>query len=145
VLAGRRRHNSLSSITVDGEVVQGVNVVRHVVFTHFKNHFKSVRTERPTLGNVQFQRLSFMEGGNLIKLFFMEEVKAAVWDCDSYKSPGPDGINFGFFKQFWVLLREDIMRFISEFHRNGKLSKGINSTFIALIPKVESPQFLNDF
>ena len=32
-----------------------------------------------------------------------------------------------------------------EFHRNGKLSKGINSTFIALILKVNSPQRLNDF
>jgi hypothetical protein len=37
------------------------------------------------------------------------------------------------------------MRFIVEFHRNGKLTKGINSTFIALIPKVSSPQYLNDF
>jgi len=37
------------------------------------------------------------------------------------------------------------MRFIFEFHRNGKLSKSINSTFIALIPKVDSPQRLNDF
>jgi len=37
------------------------------------------------------------------------------------------------------------MCFVSEFHRNGKLSRGINSTLIALIPKVESPQKLNDF
>jgi len=37
------------------------------------------------------------------------------------------------------------MTFLVEFHRNGKLSKGINSTFIALIPKVQSPQRLNDF
>ncbi|MCH85039.1 cysteine-rich receptor-like protein kinase, partial [Trifolium medium] len=37
------------------------------------------------------------------------------------------------------------MRFISEFHRNGKLTKGLNSTFIALIPKIDSPQRLNDF
>jgi hypothetical protein len=35
--------------------------------------------------------------------------------------------------------------FVSEFHRNGKLTKGINSTFIALIPKVASPQRLNDY
>jgi len=32
-----------------------------------------------------------------------------------------------------------------EFHRNGKLTKGLNSTFIALIPKATSPQRLNDF
>jgi hypothetical protein len=42
-------------------------------------------------------------------------------------------------------LKGDIMRFVSEFHRNGKLTKGLNSTFIALIPKVDSPQRLNDF
>ncbi|GAU48899.1 hypothetical protein TSUD_98900 [Trifolium subterraneum] len=33
-------------------------------------------------------------------------------------------------------LKDDVMRFMSEFHRNGKLAKGINSTFITLIPKV---------
>jgi len=32
-----------------------------------------------------------------------------------------------------------------EFHRNSKLAMGINSTFIALIPKVDSPYCLNDF
>ncbi|WJX67068.1 hypothetical protein P8452_51564 [Trifolium repens] len=37
------------------------------------------------------------------------------------------------------------MRFRTEFHRNGKLTRGINSTFIALIPKVDNPQKLNDF
>jgi hypothetical protein len=42
-------------------------------------------------------------------------------------------------------LKEDVMRFVREFHRNGKLTKGINSTFIALIPKVECPQTLNDY
>ena len=37
------------------------------------------------------------------------------------------------------------MRFLVEFHKNGRLAKGINITFIALIPKVDSPQRLNDF
>ena len=75
----------------------------------------------------------------------MEEVKAEVWDCDSFKCPGPDGISFGFIKKNWDILRDDLMRFLHEFHRNGRLAKGINSTFIALIPKVDSPQWLNDF
>lgn len=37
------------------------------------------------------------------------------------------------------------MRFTYEFHRNGKLTEGINFTFIYLIPKIDSPQCLNDF
>lgn len=80
-----------------------------------------------------------------LSLFSAEEVKAAIWQCDSYKSPGPDGINFGFPNEFWLDMKDDIMRFILEFHRNGKLTKGINTTFISLILKVESPQKLNDF
>jgi len=80
-----------------------------------------------------------------VRPFTLEEVKQAVWDCDSFKSPGPDGINFGFLKQFWTELKDDFMRFFVEFHRNGKLTKGVNSTFIALIPKVDSPQRLEDF
>lgn len=74
-----------------------------------------------------------------------EEVKQAMWDCDNFKSLGTDDINFGFLKEFWDLLKDNFMRFIVEFHCNGKLSKGINATFIALIPKVNSLQRLNDF
>jgi hypothetical protein len=54
-------------------------------------------------------------------------------------------VNFGFFKHFWGELKSDVLRFIFEFHYNGKLTKGLNSIFIALIPKVDSPQYLNDF
>ncbi|MCI42420.1 cysteine-rich receptor-like protein kinase, partial [Trifolium medium] len=62
-----------------------------------------------------------MDSGSLTKPFSVDEVKAAVWDCGSYKSPGPDGVNLGFFKDFWAELQGDVMRFISEFHRNGRL------------------------
>ena len=75
----------------------------------------------------------------------MEEVKAAVWDCDNFKCSGSVGITFGFIKDFWDMLQEDVMCFLLEFHRNGRLTKGINSTFIALIQNVDSPQRLNDF
>jgi len=70
---------------------------------------------------------------------------AGVWDCDNFKCPGPDGICFGFIKDFWDILKVDVLRFFVEFYRNGKLVKGINSTFISLIPKVDNPQRLNDF
>jgi hypothetical protein len=100
---------------------------------------------RPGVENLVFNRLSVSERSSLTKPFSEAEVKAAIWDCDSFKSPGSDGINFGFFKDFWMEMKGDVMRFISEFHQNGKLTKGLNFTFIALIPKVDSPQRLNDF
>jgi hypothetical protein len=92
-----------------------------------------------------FKSLSEMEGAALIKPFILEQIKATIWDCDSYKCPGPDGINLGFFKDFWDVLKIDLLNFFGEFFRNGKLTKGLNSTFIALIPKVENPQRMADF
>ena len=81
----------------------------------------------------------------MIRPFLVEEVKQTIWDCESFKSPGPDGINFGFIKDFSNELKDDFMKFLLDFHHNGKLTKGVNSTFIALIPKVASPQKLADF
>jgi hypothetical protein len=81
---------------------------------------------RPEIDNLHFRQLSQTECGSLTKPFSTVEVKVAVWD-------------------FWEDLQGNVMCFISKFHWNCKLAKGIDSTFIALIPKIESPQRLNDF
>ncbi|KEH25499.1 endonuclease/exonuclease/phosphatase family protein [Medicago truncatula] len=144
VFSSRWRRNTLSSVLVDGVEIEGLLPVRHAVFSHFESHFQSQICDRPSVENLKFRSLSVLEGEGLITLFSVDEVKVVVWDCDSFKSPGPDGVNFSFIKEFWLLLKDDIMRFVVEFHRNGKLTKGINSTFIALIPKVDSPRRLNE-
>jgi hypothetical protein len=112
---------------VDGVAVEGVHPIRQAVFTHFANHFKSSNSDRPGVGDLRFKQLSVAERSSLTKLFTEAEVKAAVWDCDNFISPGLDGINFSFLKDLWGELKGDVMRFIPEFHRNGKLAKGIKS------------------
>jgi len=145
IMSSRRRGNAVTCFLVDGVLTEEVENVRRAIFGHFSTHFQACNTERPSMAALQFPSLSHRQGASLVKPFSMDEVKAAVWDCDNFKCPGPDGITFGFIKDFWDILREDVMRFLVEFHRNGRLAKGINSTFIVLIPKVESPQRLNDF
>jgi len=144
-MSSRRRQNAIHLLSVNGVSVNGVNNIRAAVYSHFATHFKALGADRPRAENLQFRKLSCAQAGTLTKPFSITEVKKAMWDCDSYKSPGPDGINLGFIKDFWDLIHEDLMRFLVEFHRNGKLTKGVNSTFIALIPKVSSPQRLADF
>jgi len=130
---------------VNGTLVEGVQPIRNVVLNHFRGHFEAQNITRPGAENLIFNTLTYAEGSGLIKPFLEGEVKAAVWDCDNFKSPGPDGVNFGLIKDFWEEVKGDVMRFISEFHKNGILSRGINTTFIALIPKADNPQRLNVF
>lgn len=130
---------------VDGVLVEGVDDMRSIVFAHLSSHFRRRCVERPSMKSLVFRSMYFREGAVLVKPFSVEEVKAAVWDCDNFKCPDPDGITFGFNKDFWDILKDDVMRFLVDFHRNGRLTKGINSIFIALIPKVDRLQRLNDF
>jgi hypothetical protein len=123
MLASRRRGNAISSVQVDGITLEGVHPIWQAVFSHFATHFKARNVVRPGVDNISFSRLSAIEGSSLVTRFSESEVRAAIWDCDSFKSPGPDGVNFGFFKDFWEELRGDVMRFLSEFHRNRKLTK----------------------
>ncbi|GAU30310.1 hypothetical protein TSUD_211670 [Trifolium subterraneum] len=46
VLAGRRRGNAISVIQVDGVTLEGVNSIRHAVFSHFVTQFKVQSLDR---------------------------------------------------------------------------------------------------
>jgi len=143
VLVNRWRRNAIYLIMVDGVLVEGVNPIREPVVSLFASPLKACVVWKGHVRIIFSSRLSFLEDGSLIKSFSLKEVKVVVWDFDSYKSLGPDVINFGFIKDFCLNLKDYIMRFISKFHRNSKLTKGINNNFIALTPKVDSRQKLN--
>jgi len=145
IMSNRHIRNSISFFFSNGGLVEGVQNVRSAVFDHFSTHFQPSTAPRPSMEELHFRILNHRNGAALIKPFCLEDVKAAVWDCDNFKCPGPDGVNTGFIKEFWDILKDDMMRFLTEFNRNGRLAKGINNTFIALIPKVDSTQRLNDF
>jgi hypothetical protein len=100
VMTSRKRSNALSSVLVDDVVIEGVSGIRTAVFTHFENHFRSVNIVRPQIDNLQFNSISTHDAYFLERPFGEEEVKQVVWDCDSFKSPGPDGVNFCFVKEF---------------------------------------------
>jgi len=89
ILVGRLRGNTLSFIMVDGVLVEGVQPIRADVFSHFASHYKAPQMDRPSVENLIFSTLSYTGGASLIKPFCVEEVKAVVWNCNSYKSPGP--------------------------------------------------------
>ncbi|GLU23278.1 hypothetical protein SLE2022_393000 [Rubroshorea leprosula] len=74
-----------------------------------------------------------------------EEVKQAVWECGGDKSPGLDGFNFHLIRACWIVIEKDVVEFVQEFSRNRKLVRGLNSSFIVLIPKKSNPVDLKDY
>lgn len=65
--------------------------------------------------------------------------------CDGNKAPGPDGFNILFFQKCWKVVKKEVIQFMQDFHRYGKLVGGINSSFITLVPKKDNPISLGDY
>jgi hypothetical protein len=63
--------------------------------------------------------------------------------CD--KAPGPDGFNGMFIKKCWHIIRNDIYELCLDFFNGVGDLQAINSSFITLVPKVNSATRINDF
>ncbi|KAH0709160.1 hypothetical protein KY284_010587, partial [Solanum tuberosum] len=74
----------------------------------------------------------------LIQRFEPQEVKKAMFQIYSTKSPGPEGYDSGFYKAAWSLVGEDVTNVVQEFFQNSKILRQINSTSITLNPKIEN-------
>ncbi|KAL2228627.1 UNVERIFIED_CONTAM: hypothetical protein Sindi_1842400 [Sesamum indicum] len=89
--------------------------------------------------------LTTEEAGQLILAFSPEDVKQAVFDIAEDKAPGPDGFSSGFFKAAWSVVGHEVTTAVLDFFSTGKLLKQVNSTLLALIPKVHTPITVGDF
>nr|GEW12741.1 hypothetical protein [Tanacetum cinerariifolium] len=74
-----------------------------------------------------------------------DEVNGAVWDCGTNKSPGPNSFSFEFYRKYWTLIDQDVFLAVNDFFVNGYFPRGCNSSFIAIIPKIQDVKIVNDF
>lgn len=77
--------------------------------------------------------------------FLLEEIREVLWLSGCDKSSGPDGFPLGFLKKCWNFIKDDMVNFVKEFYVHGKLPEDITVYLIALIPKVDNPQNIEEF
>jgi len=130
LINARRRHNCLQGLLIEGSWVEEPAIVKEAVRSFFEQRFKETEHNKPTLDGIQFQTIDSLQNEILVRRFQEAELKEAVWDCGSDKSPGPDGLSFKFIKQFWPIFKPDVLRFLDEFHVNGTFPRGLNASFI---------------
>ncbi|GJX68265.1 RNA-directed DNA polymerase, eukaryota [Tanacetum coccineum] len=103
-------------ILLDDDWIVDPNKVKFEFLKHFSNQFSKPLS---TGVKIDFQfstRLKFKQLEELERPISYEEIKKAVWDCGTNKSPAPD----------------------------GKFPQGCNSYFIALIPKIHDAKVVKD-
>ncbi|GKV49606.1 hypothetical protein SLEP1_g56347 [Rubroshorea leprosula] len=124
---------------------QCIKDLKEGVAEYFKALFTEEEWERPRLEGIDFKKVTPEQNAMLVSQFTKKEIKEAVWDCDNYNAPGPDGFNFGFLKAMWETVKNDVISFVDDFQKNRKLVRGSNASFIILIPKKENLVRVKDY
>ncbi|GJV37172.1 RNA-directed DNA polymerase, eukaryota [Tanacetum coccineum] len=145
ILNKKRSQLAIRGILVDGNWIDSPHLVKREFLSHFKNRFDHPQDSRLQL-DLNFPNT--LQPDQIIDLecdVSKDEIKRAVWDCGTDKSPGPDGFTFGFYRRYWNILESDVVDAVTSFFHHGQFPKGSNSSFIALIPKTRDANMVKDF
>ncbi|XP_026459853.1 uncharacterized protein LOC113360569 [Papaver somniferum] len=74
-----------------------------------------------------------------------EEIKNIVFNMDPESSPGPDGFSGCFYRSCWQIIHEDVVQAIQYCWKRKFIPKGLNSSFLVLLPKVQGAKTPNQF
>ncbi|GKU90517.1 hypothetical protein SLEP1_g4505 [Rubroshorea leprosula] len=119
--------------------------IKEGVAEYFQKLFTEDVWQRPKLDGIGFKQISQANNELLTAPFTEEEIRKVIWECDSFKAPGPDGFNFRFMKSMWDDTKIEVVGFLKEFQEQGRLVRGSNASFIVLIPKTENPQRIEEY
>lgn len=132
---GRRRKNRLSKIQNEDNIwVEGV-AMQKVIKDYFTNIFSSSLNSLSGEGEVRTRWITPEQNAMLSQPFTKEEVKQALFSMNPDKSPGPDGINPGFYQSFWNIIGDRLSDFYLGCLNACYFPEGLNDAFITLIPK----------
>ncbi|GJY88352.1 RNA-directed DNA polymerase, eukaryota, partial [Tanacetum coccineum] len=115
IINKKRSQLSIRGVFVEGTWCTDPSIVKEAFKNHFEVRFQQPCHDRLKLNAPFHNRLSSDQVDELDRAVSRDKIRRAVWNCGENKSPGPDGYT------------------------------GCNSSFIALIPKVNDAKFVNDF
>nr|XP_025662026.1 uncharacterized protein LOC112757684 [Arachis hypogaea] len=73
-----------------------------------------------------------------------EEIRQAVWDCESSKTPGCDGFNMNFIKRCWDEIGTEFTGAVMGFFQTVRLPADSNIMWVALAPKFTGAKEMKD-
>jgi hypothetical protein len=133
----------------DGTLHKGQPAIKSTTVKFFKPFFEQNPTTNlqssvlvATLFDTQYRMDDTL---SLEKPCTLQEISSALKSFSKDKSPGPDGWTVEFYLHFFDLIGQDLLELVEDNRLRGKVIGAINSTFLTLIPKTDSPTTFGDF
>ena len=147
---GRKQQNTIWELKkANNETTTSFEDLARTGKEFFENLFKA--NQQATIAElIQISQLfpkSITEEENLelMEEISEEELKETLNSFQKHKSPGPYEWTMEFFPEACDTIGHDLLQLVEETRVNGVLHPPLNSTFLALIPKKDNLESLEDF
>lgn len=109
--------------------------MKKVIKDYYTNIFSSNVHTTAGFEDIRSKTISLAQNTELMKPFTKEEVKESLFLMSPDKSPGPDGVNPGFYQFFWNIIGDKLSVFCINCLSTASFPEGLNDAFITLVPK----------
>lgn len=144
------REKNSSLVCLDGTIVREVRDIVHEI-TSFYISLLGSSDPNCTGGDpayIQSLLTSFLDpvfSDMLAHEVFEDDILKDFQSMPKNKTPSPDGFTVEFFLAAWEIVGPSVILVVKEFFSSGNLLTQLNSTAIALIPKVPHPTMITEF
>lgn len=133
--SARRRKNHIHRLVVNGTVITEQKAKEQALFDHFNSMMGSAR-ERPRTLNLAAIDVQAHNLADLDAPFSVDEIRAAVFELDTDKAPGPDGFTALFVQSCWPIICDDFIAGIKALQDLNSINLHmLNSATLVLLPK----------
>ncbi|KAK6149327.1 hypothetical protein DH2020_016852 [Rehmannia glutinosa] len=122
-----------------------MDIIRTHIREYYENLFSYTSHTVPDYSMVVTSRVGAQDNASLTVIPSDSEIKEAIFDMDSDSSLVPDGFNGIFYRHFWDVISAEITAAVRFFFSNSSLPLGLNASFMALIPKTEDTNVIENF
>jgi hypothetical protein len=140
VANGKHRKKIIFSLDSDDGIIEGQANLKSYITQFYKGLFWEPECSSFAL---DFDRVddipqvSQAENDILIVPFSEAEVKAAIFQMEHNKAPGPDDFPVEFYQKFWDTIKGNLMTMFHELHSGDLPLFSLNFGVISLIPKAQ--------
>lgn len=143
----RQRKNRIGGLMDDGGVWQEESeTVEKIILDYFSTIFCLDQLATCETSMEAMDKTVTPEMNNaLLKEFTTEEVRVALKQMHPTNLPVPDGMSPIFYPKYWETFGPSISNGVLQALNTGIMPRGINHTYICLIPKTKNPQKITEY
>ncbi|XP_057730504.1 uncharacterized protein LOC130945825 [Arachis stenosperma] len=133
--SAHRRNNRIDALRIHGRLVRQQSRIKAAIVDFYKELYHQEPSPNIGFREGLVRQITEEEATEMELMPSADEIKAAVWDCESAKAPGSDGYNMNFIKKCWEEVGREFTEAVMGFFQSAVLPTGSNVTWVALAPK----------